>query len=74
MEKKLEDILPILGVEHDCIVSKQGDITIAYEARLPELFTFWPKLWQRACLQMIMESCRSAEKKWPNGLIYRSLP
>ncbi|MGN6214337.1 MAG: DUF3875 domain-containing protein [Parafilimonas sp.] len=26
-------------MEHDCILSKQGDITIAYEVRLPELFT-----------------------------------
>lgn len=39
MERKLEDILPILSVEHDCILSKQGDITLAYEVRLPELFT-----------------------------------
>ena len=39
MEKRLEDILPILGVEHDCILSRQGDITIAYKAKLPEIFT-----------------------------------
>lgn len=39
MEKRLEDILPKFGVEHDCILSKQGDITIAYEVKLPELFT-----------------------------------
>jgi conjugation system TraG family ATPase len=26
-------------VEHDCILSKQGDVTIAYEVTLPELFT-----------------------------------
>jgi conjugation system TraG family ATPase len=39
MEKHLKDILPIFGVEHDAILSKQGDITIAYEAILPELFT-----------------------------------
>lgn len=37
--KNLQDILPIMGVEHDCILSKQGDVTIAYEATLPELFT-----------------------------------
>ena len=36
MEKNLMDILPIMGVEHDCILSKQGDVTIAYEVRLPE--------------------------------------
>jgi conjugation system TraG family ATPase len=39
MEKSLKDILPIMGVEHDCILSKQGDVTIAYEVTLPELFT-----------------------------------
>ncbi|MEP6466065.1 MAG: TraG family conjugative transposon ATPase [Parafilimonas sp.] len=39
MEKKLEEILPILGVEQDCILSKQGDVTIAYKAELPEIFS-----------------------------------
>lgn len=39
MEKQLNDILPILGVEHDCILSKQGDITIAFQTELPEIFT-----------------------------------
>ncbi|MEO5889679.1 MAG: TraG family conjugative transposon ATPase [Ferruginibacter sp.] len=39
MEKALKDILPIMGIEHNCILSKQGDITIVYEATLPELFT-----------------------------------
>ncbi len=26
-------------MEHDCILSKQGDVTIVYEVQLPELFT-----------------------------------
>jgi conjugation system TraG family ATPase len=39
MEKRLEDILPLKGVEHDCILSKMGDITVAYEVTLPEIFT-----------------------------------
>lgn len=39
METRLENILPILGVEDDCILSKQGDVTIAYKAELPEIFT-----------------------------------
>src|SRR5687768_6442370 len=38
MERSLKEILPICGVEHDCILSKQGDITIAYEVILPEIF------------------------------------
>lgn len=39
MEKFLEEILPIMDVEHDCILSKQGDITVAYKVELPEIFT-----------------------------------
>lgn len=30
---------PILAVEHDCILSKDADITVAYRVELPELFT-----------------------------------
>jgi conjugation system TraG family ATPase len=43
MEKRLENILPIMGVEHDSILSKQGDITIAFKVELPELFTLSDK-------------------------------
>src|ERR1700737_1945176 len=39
MERVLEEILPIMDVEHDLILSKQGDITIAFSAELPEIFT-----------------------------------
>jgi conjugation system TraG family ATPase len=39
MEKWLDDVMPVLGIEHDCIISKQGDITLAYKVRLPEIFT-----------------------------------
>jgi conjugation system TraG family ATPase len=39
MEKQLENIFPILGVDRDCILSKTGDITLAYRVQLPELFT-----------------------------------
>lgn len=39
MQKELSDLMPILGVEHDCILSKQGDITIVYSVTLPEIFT-----------------------------------
>ena len=28
-----------MAIEHDCILSKQGDITIAYKCMLPEIFT-----------------------------------
>jgi conjugation system TraG family ATPase len=39
MEKWLDDVMPVLGIEHDCILSKQGDITLAYKVTLPEIFT-----------------------------------
>lgn len=39
MEKWLKDILPILDVEHDAILSKQGDITFAFQVELPEIFS-----------------------------------
>ncbi|MBV4357319.1 TraG family conjugative transposon ATPase [Pinibacter aurantiacus] len=39
MEKWLTDILPIMDVEHDAIVSKQGDISIVFKCSLPEIFT-----------------------------------
>ncbi|HEY4197587.1 MAG TPA: TraG family conjugative transposon ATPase, partial [Mucilaginibacter sp.] len=34
-----EKIFPIYKVEHDCMVSVQGDLTIAYRLSLPEIFT-----------------------------------
>ncbi|OIV41733.1 TraG family conjugative transposon ATPase [Flavobacterium johnsoniae] len=39
MEKKMEDLLPIMAVEHNCILSKQGDVTVVFKAELPEIFT-----------------------------------
>jgi conjugation system TraG family ATPase len=35
----LSKIFPLFKVEHRCILSAQGDITLAYRVRLPELFT-----------------------------------
>lgn len=39
MEKMIDDILPIMDVEYDCILSKQGDVTVVFKAELPEIFT-----------------------------------
>ena len=36
---KIEDILPILDIEHDAMVSKMGDITVGFKMKLPEIFT-----------------------------------
>lgn len=35
----LESKFPILSVEHDCIVSKDADITVCFRVELPELFS-----------------------------------
>ncbi len=34
----LERKFPLLAVEHDCIISKDADLTVAYRVELPELF------------------------------------
>ncbi len=39
MKKIIDDILPVWDIEDDCILSKQGDVTVVYQARLPEIFT-----------------------------------
>ena len=35
----LESKFPLLAVEHGCILSKDADITVAFEVELPELYT-----------------------------------
>ncbi|WP_165043846.1 TraG family conjugative transposon ATPase [Dysgonomonas sp. ZJ709] len=35
----LESKFPLLAVEHNCIISKDADITVAFKLTLPELFT-----------------------------------
>jgi len=35
----LERKFPLLSVEHDCIVSKDADITVCFRVELPELYT-----------------------------------
>lgn len=35
----LENKFPIMSVEHNCILSKEADVTVAYRVELPELFT-----------------------------------
>lgn len=37
--RNLFDILPVYGVEHNAILSKMGDVTVAFKVDLPELFT-----------------------------------
>ena len=43
----LENKFPLLSVEHGCIISKDADITVAFEVELPELYTVTGK--NRGC-------------------------
>ena len=43
METWIDERLPLLGIEHHCILSKQGDITLGFRVELPELFTLSDK-------------------------------
>lgn len=46
MEKLLDDLLPILDVEHDMILSRSGDVTIVFRAQMPEIFTLSEQQYQ----------------------------
>src|SRR5688572_6430961 len=35
----LSQVFPVYKVEYDCILSRTGDVTMAFEATLPEIFT-----------------------------------
>lgn len=35
----IEKVLPIWKLEHNCVISKNGDITLCFELSLPEIFT-----------------------------------
>ncbi|MFN4316153.1 MAG: DUF3875 domain-containing protein [Chitinophagaceae bacterium] len=63
--KELQEILPIFGVEHDTILSKQGDVTIAYEVIHPELFTLSDKEYEA-----FHQSLVKAIKILPNHTIF----
>lgn len=65
MEKQIKDILPLFGVEHDCILSKQGDVTIAYEVELPELFTLSDQEYE-----VLHQSLIRAIKVLPTGTVF----
>ncbi len=65
MKRDLKDILPIFGVEHDCILSKQGDVTVVYEVKLPEIFTMSDNDYEN-----IHQSLIRAIKVLPAGTIF----
>jgi conjugation system TraG family ATPase len=79
MEKWLDDMLPIMGVEHNCLLSKQGDITLAYKAELPEIFTLsdheyeaFHQAWIKA-LKVLPRLCVFHKQDWHVGTTYQPL-
>ena len=36
---KAEQVFPVYKVEHQCMISVQGDLTIGFKVNLPEIFT-----------------------------------
>lgn len=70
MERVLEEIFPILDVEHNLILSKQGDITICYAVELPEIFTLsndeyeaFHQAWIKA-IKMLPKFCVFHKQDW----------
>jgi hypothetical protein len=62
--KNLSEILPLYGVEQDIILSKMGDLTIAYSLELPEIFTL-----SNADYEILHQNWIKAIKLLPVGCI-----
>lgn len=65
MEKWLDNIIPVADVEHDVIVSKQGDLSLVFRAKLPEIFTISVEEYEHIHQGMIR-----ALKALPAGTIF----
>src|SRR6478735_3990264 len=65
MEKTLAAIFPVADVEHDVIVSKQGDLSLVFSAKLPEIFTLSVEEYENIHQGMIR-----ALKALPAGYIF----
>ncbi|ABQ07364.1 Bacteroides conjugative transposon TraG-like protein [Flavobacterium johnsoniae UW101] len=74
----MEEQLPVMAVEHDCILSKQGDVTIVFKAELPEIFTLsdqeyeaFHQLWIKA-LKVLPKFCVFHKQDWFLENAYRA--
>jgi len=70
MKINLEKILPLTKVESGAILSAQGDITIAYEVSLPEIFTLsdrdyeaYHQAWVKA-IRLLPAGCVLHKQDW----------
>ncbi len=78
MEKRMEEQLPVMAVEHDCILSKQGDVTIVFKAELPEIFSLsdqeyeaFHQSWIKA-LKVLPKFCVFHKQDWFLESAYRA--
>ena len=53
----LESRFPLLSVEHGCIVSKDADITAAFEVELPEVYTVTAEEYENIHAAWCKERC-----------------
>lgn len=74
----MEEQLPVMAVEHDCILSKQGDVTIVFKAELPEIFTLsdqeyeaFHQSWIKA-LKVLPKFCVFHKQDWFLESAYRA--
>jgi conjugation system TraG family ATPase len=63
-------IFPVYKVEYDCILSKQGDVTVAFEVTLPEIFTMsdqeyesFHQTWVKA-IKVLPQHCIFHKQDW----------
>jgi len=63
-------ILPVGSVEHGCILSRQGDITVGFKVTLPEIFTLsdreyeaYHQAWVKA-IKLLPEACVFHKQDW----------
>lgn len=78
MERLLEKHFPILSIEQDCILSKMGDITVAYQTILPEIFTLsdrdyeaFHQAWIKA-IKTLPKNCIFHKQDWFTQSIHQA--
>ncbi len=64
MEIDFNLAFPLLDIEHDCILSKMGDLTLVFRAKMPEIFSL-----SDAEFETFHQSWISAIKALPKGSI-----
>lgn len=73
-----KNILPVYKVEHNCILSVQGDITLGYKVQLPEIFTLsdrdyeaYHQAWIKA-IKVLPQSSIFHKQDWFTEGVYRA--